>query len=140
LITARLSRYESTHHGTFGRLGIGDLRWHTVERQWLDNAPNVSCIPCGVYVIRQLADHYFTIIGGSVALYRADMVSPAVTRHGVGMHAANLATQVKGCIAPGVSRGALGDVPAVISSGQALSEIAMTLNGESAQLIISWTA
>lgn len=45
-----LIRFAYTPEGTFGRLPMPDgMTLFTVERPWLNNAPNVSCIPCGDY-------------------------------------------------------------------------------------------
>lgn len=35
--------------GIFGRLSVGAFRCYTIEREWADNAADVSCVPCGRY-------------------------------------------------------------------------------------------
>lgn len=42
-----LQRFDSSDHGTFGRLGP----WFTGELPWRDNAPLISCIPAGTYPV-----------------------------------------------------------------------------------------
>lgn len=48
-----LTRFAYTKDGTFGRLG----RFITVEEEWQDNLPNISCIPTGVYVCERSVFH-----------------------------------------------------------------------------------
>ena len=43
--TLTITRFAPTKDGVFGRLG----RWTTVEEEWQDNRPRVSCIPSGTY-------------------------------------------------------------------------------------------
>jgi hypothetical protein len=44
-----LIRDTSSDYGTFGTIEIDGKTYHTIERPWLDNEPNVSCIPTGTY-------------------------------------------------------------------------------------------
>lgn len=48
-----LLRWKSDDEGTLGALAIaGDVFCLTNELPWRDNAPQVSCIPLGTYVVR----------------------------------------------------------------------------------------
>ena len=47
--TVILTREPSTMRGTFGKIVIDDKSWLTLERPWLLNAAEVSCIPEGCY-------------------------------------------------------------------------------------------
>ena len=38
--------------GTFGTIDLGNRLIHTVEREWLNNEPMVSCIPAGTYDVK----------------------------------------------------------------------------------------
>lgn len=38
---------------TVGQLQVGNQGFDTLERPWLDNKPNVSCIPEGTYIVRR---------------------------------------------------------------------------------------
>jgi hypothetical protein len=55
----RLNRFPSTPFGTWGvAMGPGGFPvCVTAERPWLDNRPNVSCIPKGLYKVK-LQTHY----------------------------------------------------------------------------------
>jgi hypothetical protein len=44
-----LTRFAYTPMGTFGSMDVDGLTLYTVERQWLNNAPSISCIPEGTY-------------------------------------------------------------------------------------------
>lgn len=50
-----LTRFAYTPDGTFGRLG----RFITVEEEWQNNAPDISCIPCAVYVCQRVQSPKF---------------------------------------------------------------------------------
>jgi len=47
-----IKRTVTTENGTFGVMSIKDKEPFalTLERQWLNNIPNVSCIPAGDYI------------------------------------------------------------------------------------------
>ena len=44
-----LQRYAYDSRGTMGVITLEGERFYTIERPWLDNAANVSCIPEGTY-------------------------------------------------------------------------------------------
>lgn len=94
-----LIRYYQDDKATLGVLtivGMQDPIFYTVERPWLDNEPNVSCIPQGVYqcVIHQSSKN------GEV--YE---VQDVVGRTHIQLHIANTAEQVQGCIGIGNAAG-----------------------------------
>ena len=45
-----MARFDFGDQGTFGRLRIPGLEFYSGELPWRDNAPNISCLPKGVYV------------------------------------------------------------------------------------------
>lgn len=45
-----LTRFAYTKDGTFGRMGP----WTTVEEEWHDNRPFISCIPAATYICRRV--------------------------------------------------------------------------------------
>lgn len=47
-----IMRYGYTPMGTFGVMYIDGVRLVTVERPWINNEPNISCIPEGTYVVK----------------------------------------------------------------------------------------
>jgi hypothetical protein len=117
VLQLRLERFAYAPDGTFGRLLIpGDHPdLFTCERPWLNNAPNVSCIPEGYY---PLADRRFFRKG-----YDAIAVQRVPGRDHILIHKANWPHELEGCIAVGVSWGCVGERIGVASSGAAFAEL-----------------
>ena len=76
-----------------GRLTCGSFECYTLERPWLDNAPNVSCIPDGVYECKPFSGVKFKDVVE---------VTEVPGRSYILFHAANLPNEIQGCIAPGL--------------------------------------
>ncbi len=51
MLTATLLRQPSDDQGTYGHLIFPEFRCYTIELPWLDNKPQVSCIPTGTYKV-----------------------------------------------------------------------------------------
>ncbi len=103
-----LTRYY-TPLGTFGILEpVNDSKLYTVERVWLDNQPNVSCIPEGEY---DCVPYYFSRGG-----YAAVEVTNVPNRSDILMHIANRPEDVEGCIGIGAKLGCLGNNWGVVQS------------------------
>ena len=108
-----LMRYGSVPGmGTFGELKAGDLALKTVEREWLNNRPLVSCVPDGVY---RLEAHHSQkpFIGDTWALVNPDLGvyhydDPKAIRTAILIHVANHQEQLEGCIGVGDKFGAVG--------------------------------
>ena len=90
--------------------------FYTLERPWLNNAQNISCIPAGIYSVvflkRSASGKYRNI-------YWVQNVSGRI---GILEHNGNLVVHTKGCILIGKRRGTLLNQPAVLNSRTALSE------------------
>lgn len=87
--------------GTFGDLYVDDqFVCYTVERPWLNNKANVSCIPEGLYQLEAYLSpshgHSFIVSGNTVEKF----TNASQKRWGILLHAANLPRQLAGCIAP----------------------------------------
>lgn len=124
----RLHRFLSTEEGTFGQMWVGDdLRLFTVERPWADNQPNVSCVPAGSYMLEPHRSRRFgetwALVGGSVS-HHPNLYT---LRDGILLHAANLSSELQGCIAPGLSLGFIHDEMAVLSSRSAMAKLRAAL-------------
>ena len=102
--------------GTFGRLTIDgtDFSCFTVEQDWEDNKPFVSCIPEGLYKLR-----YGRFNAGGYNTYEFVHV-PGRTH--IKFHRGNTLHDLKGCIAPGKTLGTIHDDWAVLNSTGAFSE------------------
>lgn len=77
---------------------------YSIERPWLDNAPNVSRIPNGIYsVIPWVSPSkgaVWALIGGGVSPHKEDVPDRA-DRWGVLIHVANYPHNVEGCLGLG---------------------------------------
>lgn len=110
----------SREMGTFGTLSgyQGGEQWlqrnkmfefETVERPWANNAPYVSCIPEGSYVLLQRTFYR--------AGYETLELQDVPDRSHILIHKGNTPADVQGCIALGDRRGTLENLWAVLGSG-----------------------
>lgn len=106
------------------------LSLSSIERPWLNNASNVSCIPEGQYLAKWLAR------SGSGRYRRVWHVQNVPGRTGILIHVGNLVRHSLGCILPGLRRGTLGGSSAVLSSGAALNRMRRELEGQDFILVI----
>ena len=106
----KLVRFKQSKDVTIGRLEHEDIYFYTVERPWLDNTPNVSCIPDGTYIVGRTNSPRF----GENMWEVLDV--PGRTH--ILIHVANYPHNVKGCI--GFGTGVFGDLSGVTSSGNAI--------------------
>ncbi|UTV28985.1 DUF5675 family protein [Photobacterium atrarenae] len=88
--------------GTFGELfSNGEVICKTVEREWLSNRKNKSCVPPGVYRVKPNHSPRF---GEGFVLENPDLgvtvKGPSQRTHCL-IHVANFPEEVEGCIAPG---------------------------------------
>lgn len=105
----KLSRFAYSPLGTFGRLSTPDgITLYTVERPWLNNAPEISCIPEGHYIC---APRMF-YRGG----YQAVEVVNVPNRSHILFHIANTPADVLGCIGVGARLGCINNLWAVLDS------------------------
>ena len=125
-------------HGTFGELWHNDnLICRTVERPWMDNQRMISCIPEGRYTIKPVESPKF----GSV--YCLENSNLGVTHQGpsqrthILIHKANTADQLHGCIAPGMTFGALGEQWAVLNSSTAFMKLKELLIDDEHEITIT---
>jgi len=109
-----LDRFAYTPMGVFGNLSIGEFNCYTVERPWLDNQPNVSCIPIGMYPV-ELGMYNK---GG----YSAYEIMGVKDRSLIKIHIANTMKDVVGCIGVGSSLGWVHNNWAVMNSAKTLKE------------------
>lgn len=126
---ARLTRFAYTPFGTFGRLLVNGKEVYTVERPWLDNKPNVSCIPEGTYVMRQ-RDSGVVYRSTGQAYQRGWEVTGVPDRSFIMIHPGNTLDDLQGCIAPGKALTSMGGKWAVSSSRPAFDELMTALAGQ----------
>jgi hypothetical protein len=98
-----LTRNETGPEGTFGRIATdGMFEATTLELPWLNNEPNKSCIPAGVYRCA-LVD---SPSKGRVYEVRGSLLGG---RTHILIHPANWSHQLLGCIAIGRAEGLVQD-------------------------------
>lgn len=94
----------------------------TMERPWLNNERNVSCIPAGEYTATVNMSNRF---GKELPL-----ILGVAGRSGIRIHAGNRVGDSTGCILPGLRWGTLGSERAVLSSRDAMDLIFDALDGD----------
>lgn len=95
-IKLKLIRDKKNKYGLFGKLFYGaNLLAFTIERHWLNNKENVSCIPQGVYIFEPYTSLKYPI--GFKAL-------KVPNRSDILMHNGNWMHDSKGCILVGRNR------------------------------------
>lgn len=135
-----LNRLESSDQGTFGILKVPDNEWiyyfYTGELAWRDNAPNVSCIPAGLFKCTWTYSPRF-----KRNMY---LVEGVKDRAGIRKHSANFMgddskgfkRQLNGCIALGEKLGWIDGQKALLLSAPAMRRFEALLNGEPFELEI----
>jgi hypothetical protein len=112
--------------GTLGVCTVAGETFYTIERPWLDNAPNVSCVPTGSYSMTWRESPRFGWTW---------MLEDVPGRTYILIHAANYASDVQGCIGLGTSL--MGDRVAVSNSRKAVAAFDELTQGGSCQIHIS---
>ena len=98
--------------------------FHLIERPWLNNQTDISCIPAGEYRCTFL-EHSSS--GKYKNIYHIQNVPDRI---GVLLHNGNLAIQSKACPLIGKRRGILAGQPAVLNSLTALYEFVELMERE----------
>lgn len=118
-----LTRAHRKPHETMGMLSIDGIDHDpifTMELPWRDNQHAISCIPVGVY---QVWPHISPTKG------KCWQIMDVPGHDHILIHVANWASELKGCIALGLSAGMMDGEPAIMSSDKAISYF-RTLVGE----------
>jgi hypothetical protein len=129
--TLILKRQSTFEDGTFGVLLDGVRPFAvTLERQWLDNKKNESCIPEGEYVCRRVISPRFG---------ETFEVTDVPNRTYILFHKGNIEEHSRGCILIGEQFESLNGKTAVLRSGKGYNEFMDRLKGEDAFLVnILW--
>lgn len=120
-------------HGTFSEVftSDGDLVCVLVERPWLNNQPNISCVPEGEYI---LSPHVSPSQGECLILEAHTLgvyqsAHPKAVRTHILWHVGNTVADVSGCAAVGEEFGTLG-AWAVINSRDTMEYLNKLINEE----------
>ena len=109
-----LKRISYTEHGTFGVLIQNNIPFAvTLERPWIENRINISCIPTGLYVCKRVKSPRF---GNTFE------VTDVPGRTSILFHKGNLQENSHGCILIGEQYEFLNDQPAVLASKKGFGE------------------
>ena len=123
-----LYRIEKTEECVRGILVLnGEFLCHTLERPWVNNKINISCIPAGKYVLAPFTGKEYKNVYEVLAVQG---------RTGILFHIGNTVNNSKGCILPGMRFGMLGDKRAVLSSGTAVKLLRRRLKQDNHTLTI----
>lgn len=118
MIEAFLIRDVRSPRHTLGVFIVNGQRFSTIERTWLNNKRNTSCIPSGRYLCK------FMKRSASGKYKNCYHVQSVQDRSGILIHNGNLASHSKGCIILGIKRGFLNGKRAVLASKSAMSKLA----------------
>lgn len=88
----QLMRHSYHPFATMGWLYVDGARFATIERPWLGNRQNISCIPEGVYPLKPYSSEKFPDVWQIHSVPGRDYIL---------IHAGNYAHDVSGCIAVG---------------------------------------
>ena len=126
----KLTRFETSDHGTFGVIYVDDEKFYSGEKPWRDNKNNISCIPEGIYpciwTYSPKFKRYMYLLG------------EVDERNGIRIHPANLMgdktldfdSHLHGCIALGYRLGYIEDQKALLISRPAVKKFELLLNYE----------
>lgn len=119
--TLTLKRIAENKDGMFGVLIDWDTPFAlTLEPQWLNNEPMLSCIPAGEYICKRVISlkfgEVFKIIG---VTNRSDIL----------FHKGNIIDHTKGCVVIGEQFESLEGKTAVLNSGKGFGEFMDKLKG-----------
>ncbi len=135
MLNAKLFRFQNEGTHVMGALVIDGHKFYTIERPWLNNLRNKSCIPAGNYTA-----HYLPR-SGSGKYRKVYHLLPVENRSGILIHTGNLVQHSLGCLIIGSKFVSKTDKrsPAVYSSRKALRDLNKITGEESFALEILWS-
>lgn len=123
MLNLKLIRTAATEFATYGTLlvdGIPTLV--TLERTWLHNEKDISCVPSGMYVCERITSqkHGITL-----------EVQHVPGRTGILFHVGNLPKDTHGCILLGYRYGVFQEGQGIMQSAEAMKEFRAKILSES---------
>lgn len=122
------------HMGTFGRVRFAGHSFVSVEREWRNNKPWVSCIPAGTYRVAERWYHRGN--------YGAFEIVGVEGRTDILIHRARRADQLAGCIALGTELGTHSGRWSILGRYFAFRVLCETISAleaeEPVEIAISW--
>jgi hypothetical protein len=101
--------------GTFSVLSFSGFSCYTVERPWIDNEKNISCVPPGIYPLRMRASAVVSKTTKRKYLEGWE-ICEVPGREWIMLHVANTAEDVEGCVGVGDTLGVVDNKWAVMNS------------------------
>ncbi len=134
-----LNRFCNCEMGVFGIMEIpGKPRLYTVERPWRNNERNVSCVPALPYRLLLRPSPLTTRITRGRYTHAWELQEVQGRSH-ILVHPANAASELEGCIAPGLDLGFVHNAWAVTRSRDAFDVFMGSLAvDEENEILISW--
>lgn len=128
---AILTRYYTPGLGTVGELVLGTFKCVTIERDWINNKQEISCIPEGVYQCK-LGPSSKNLPYSTMAYEVRDVPNRTLIK----IHVANYPHELEGCI--GLGRYILGESKSMMiaKSAETVLEFHKVLNEEEFELEI----
>lgn len=122
LIQRKYSGIDATVGEFYAVVGTTELKLMVIERPWLNNKSNKSCIPAGTYRV---------IWSKSPRLRKFTYeIMDVKGRAGIRIHAGNTASDSLGCPLFGMRFGALRGHKAVLASREAIRRFEKLFNGQ----------
>lgn len=113
----------STPWGTLGMLRLLDgTAYPTIEPRWEYNAVGKSCIPAGLYLMRQRSSPIVNRTSGG-EFKSGWEVTGVLSRSLIMIHPGNWASDSNGCILPGRAHQIIQGVPGVSASRPAFRDL-----------------
>lgn len=134
-----IQRNAATPWGTFGTLRVKDLIiCSTLEPEWRDNAPNVSCVPPGHYNLHNRPSSLVERL--TLGKHKTAWALASVPgRSAILFHPGNFANDTRGCILVGTQPATINGRPGVEKSQIAFAALMKVLERDSPHfLLIEW--
>jgi len=117
-----LKRVQNTEFGMFGVIMDGNIPFAlTLERPWLNNANDISCIPAGKYTCERFHSETHP---------NTFQITNVKGRTGILFHTGNLVSASAGCVLVGEQYELYKGQPAILSSKKGFSEFMKKLENE----------
>lgn len=132
-MTRKVFLFRDTHRQdvTLGEMITDRKNWYQIlERPWINNQSNISCIPAGTYQCE------FMTRSGSGKYRNVYWVRGIPGRSGILIHSGNVVDHTLGCLIIGERRGELAGKPAVLSSKTALRHLVDDMGKQPFELTI----
>ncbi len=134
---ATITRFESGPLGTYGKMVTDNgYQCYSAELQWLDNKPNISCIPTATYLCE---------IVDSPKFGRVYEVKDVPGRKNILAHKGNFSasegygkSDIEGCILLGNAISEIAGQKALLSSKDAVARFMADMESEPFELTIAW--